>query len=213
MQIGSHSPRASTRFANDNAPPSRNLDFSEESTLLKVEFSRLVVACSMVGAATASSFVSIGALTDVEPENLEYLPSQNSSPLQPRIYVIKPSPNPARAAPTFALSVDIPAVHVDISKPEFDALQYWVDDLSQLLERLSGASNNNSYSFAGDSRDTSLIGSRFFAKSRSGSGNLSTSTTESSESVIKVAITEGKESFISELYVTALIKRFVFSVC
>uniref|UniRef100_A0A8H7Y1H7 Autophagy-related protein 2 n=1 Tax=Psilocybe cubensis TaxID=181762 RepID=A0A8H7Y1H7_PSICU len=158
VRHGAHSPRASARFANDNEIPSRNLDFSEKDTLLKIEFSRLVIACSMVGATTAFTFASLGALTDLETDNPEYLPSQSPPSLQPTIYVIKPPLSPSRATPTFALSIDIPAVHVDLSKQEFDALQYWVDDLSQLLERLSGRLNNESSSFAGDSKDVSLIG-------------------------------------------------------
>ena len=112
-----------------------------------------------------------------------------SFPLQPRVSIIKPT---SKVVPIRAFGVDIPSVHIDIFKPTFDALQYWADDVTQLLGDLSSKSNDGIDTEVGDSRDTSLIGSRFFTKSRSGSGSaLSTSRNDASaEIVVKLTVTE-----------------------
>jgi autophagy-related protein 2 len=91
-----------------------------------------------------------------------------------------------------SLIVQIPSVHMHISKPLLDGLQYLADDISQLIERSFGSEDGSEK----ESRDSSLIGSRFFAKSRSGSGTISGISTgrasAKSESVVKIEITEGK---------------------
>jgi autophagy-related protein 2 len=93
--------------------------------------------------------------------------------------------------PTLALSVDVPSVHAIMSKPVLDGLQYWGDDVTQLLERTYGSDTDTGKA---ESRDTSLIGSRFFAKSRSGSGSgISANSGEAShETVVKIAVCEGR---------------------
>ncbi|KAF4615034.1 hypothetical protein D9613_003111 [Agrocybe pediades] len=174
----------------DITPPSNMRPFEDKASFI-VEFDRAVFATSMVKSNIATTFMSVGSLTDEEPQGgNDTSPSPTSHiALKPRIYVLRPYASGSRKAPKLALSIDIPAICIDISKPSFDALQYWADDLSQLLDRLSKPpESNKASSVAGDSREASLIGSRFFANSRSGSGSLT--PTESAESVIKLNVTE-----------------------
>jgi autophagy-related protein 2 len=92
---------------------------------------------------------------------------------------------------TFAFTVDIPSVHIDLSKPTLDGLQYWADDAAQLIERTFGGHTETEEA---ESRDTSLIGSRFFAKSRHSGSEIRLNAGPSqgySETVVKIAISEG----------------------
>jgi autophagy-related protein 2 len=147
------------------------------------------VACSSVGESKARALLSVGPLATTRTEDTE-LPL-----LLPRITVTKSTPSlqssASRLVSTTALIVRIPSVQINISKPVLDSLQYLADDTAQLLERISGNETGN---LKVESRDPSLIGSRFFAKSRSGSGGsgLSASSSAKSESAVKVEITEGK---------------------
>lgn len=93
------------------------------------------------------------------------------------------------------LSVDIPSVYIDVSKPVFNAIQYWIDDVTQLVDRTFGGDNDDTSTERANSRDASLIGSRFFAKSRSGSGIGSTLDTNSEHSKndtsVMILVSEG----------------------
>ncbi|KAJ7709834.1 hypothetical protein B0H17DRAFT_915352 [Mycena rosella] len=176
--------KTTTRFASrDAALPANTPD---ADVLLSVECSRIVVACSSVGENKASALLSVGRLGSGSGEDAEFL--------LPRIRLSKSTHSAARQSPgsiTMALIVQIPSVHMHISKPVLDSLQYLADDTAQLIERVFGGDNGRDTEKV-ESRDTSLIGSRFFAKSRSSSGSgLSTSrSTPRSESVVKVEITE-----------------------
>lgn len=156
-------------------------EISDESIQWKIQFCRAVFASSVIGARSATSFASIGCLRDAE---------DRLAPLQPRIQVMKPNPVLSEKSPIRALSVDIPAIHADLSKTHIDGLQYFADDISQFLERMSGfvATHLNAEILSQES----MIGSRFFAKSRGGS--LNSSVVETSESVVKLNITEGEHN-------------------
>jgi autophagy-related protein 2 len=178
------------RFAATNSFAG-NSDISDDTILFNAEFGKAVIACSSVGTQVAVTFVSLGPLAH-EMDLQDQTPSSTAlqpAPLQPRLSIMKPTSN---VVPIRAFSVDIPSVHVDISKPTLDALQYWADDVTQFLEDMSSKTNDEMDTEAGDSRDTSLIGSRFFAKSRSGSGSaLSASRNDASaETVLKLTVTE-----------------------
>jgi autophagy-related protein 2 len=168
-----------------------NSDISDDSILFNAEFGRAILACSSIGAQVAIAFVSLGPLAhdmdfqDQTPSSIAPQPF----PLKPRVSIIKPT---SKVVPIRAFGVDIPSVHIDISKPTFDSLQYWADDVTQLLGDVSSKTSDEIDTEVGDSRDTSLIGSRFFAKSRSGSGSaLSTSRNDASaEIVVKLTVTE-----------------------
>jgi len=197
ISTGSKPPKPSARFARQDDSPLRHTDISDDSVLLKVQLRRTILACSLVDASAATAFLSIGGLADggnlgSDAGGYPSPSEEKGSMLQPCIRVIKPNGGSSNMAPITALSVDIPAVHGELSKPVFDSLQYWADDVSQFLERLSGNTKVDQEP-EGDSRDASLIGSKFFAKSRTGStSGLSSSTKETPESVIKLTVTESE---------------------
>ncbi|KAJ6596964.1 hypothetical protein DFH09DRAFT_107468 [Mycena vulgaris] len=177
----------STRFASRDADPVINT--LDADTLISVGCGRIVVASSSVGESIASTFLSVGPLVSGSPEDSEF-------PLLPRITLSKSTPSHSTAPQvpgsiTVALVVQIPSVHMHISKPVLDSLQYLADDTAQLIERVFGSDNVRDTESM-ESRDPSLIGSRFFAKSRSGSGSGLSATRSSprSETVINVEITE-----------------------
>ncbi|KAJ7905574.1 hypothetical protein B0H14DRAFT_2660774 [Mycena olivaceomarginata] len=178
--------RKNTRFApHDTVPLTSTV---EAETLLSVGCKRIVAACSFVEESKATALLSVGSLASGNTEDAE-LPL-----LLPRITLSKSTPSRSSASTT-ALVVQIPSVHAHVSKPLLDGLQYLADDVAQLLERVTGSQNGSDPEKA-DSLDSSLIGSRFFAKSRSGStssgltAGRNTGNASKSESVIKVEITE-----------------------
>ena len=190
LSAGFKRTKPSARFAATDSFAGHS-DISDDAILFNAEFGRAVIACSSIGAQVAVSFVSLGPLAhdvdfqDQTPNSIVPQPF----PLQPRVSVIKPT---SKVVPIRSFGIDVPSVHIDISKPTFDALQYWADDVTQLLGDMSNKANDGTDTEVGDSRDTSLIGSRFFAKSRSGSGSaLSSSRNDASaEIVVKLTVTE-----------------------
>lgn len=105
-----------------------------------------------------------------------------------------------------AVALEIPSVHCELSKASFDGLQLWADDLSRLAERAlnppSDSPDDN------DSRNSSIIGSRYFAKATSQSSGINTPSTitttrrprssTSSETVVKVSVSEGLSGSFSD---------------
>ncbi|KAF5315958.1 hypothetical protein D9611_004756 [Ephemerocybe angulata] len=155
---------ASQHYAQDPGDP-----------FVEVRCRRVVVGCSSVSDASALAMVSVGPLTD------------NSDPYQvslpPVIRAFQPNTGSDKADPKTSVAIEVPSVFLSVSKEQWDALQYWIDDLSQALERLNTASKDLSESK--DSRNASLIGSRYFSKSQR------ESTFDSSKAVgqgIKIAI-------------------------
>ncbi|KAF8212161.1 hypothetical protein K438DRAFT_1806068 [Mycena galopus ATCC 62051] len=191
VSIGPTEKKNTTRFASrDLVPP---INTVEAETLLSVGCRRIVVACSFVAENKATALLSIGSLASSNAEDAE-LPL-----LLPRITLSKSTASRQSSASTVVLVVQIPSVCVHVSKPLLDGLQYLADDVAQLLERTFGSESGSDQEKA-DSQDSSLIGSRFFAKSRSGSTTSSgltagrntanTANTPKSETVVKVEITE-----------------------
>jgi autophagy-related protein 2 len=177
----------SLRFLEGDASPAWNPGVSDGDILFELEFSRAILAFAAGGMTVASSFASIGSLVE-EPDSPIFRPT----PLKPRVCMMKPPSGESRATPALSINIDIPAVHFDIQKSGVDELQYWADDIGQLLERLAGGSEKGE---AGGSRDTSLIGSCFFVRSRAGSGfdsGMTNNADDNAESVLKVFITESK---------------------
>ena len=163
-------------------------EIDAETVTLRVDFQRLLLACSLSNRSEGISLVSIGPLFDDTAHNLEG--ETTFSPLRPSLLVIQPERSQALETALTVLSIDIPSIHADISKPELDSLQYWADDVSQFLERTFSSKEDpvsNPWS-----RDASLVGSHFFTKSRGGSGVLNESSAKStSEAAIKLTISEG----------------------
>ncbi|KAJ7449880.1 hypothetical protein FB451DRAFT_1052586 [Mycena latifolia] len=183
LRTGPVERKNTTRFASHDPAPA--------DALLSVECKRILVACSSVGESRASALLSVGPLVSGGADGSD-LPS-----LLPRVTLSKSTQSlhstarQSASSITVALIVQIPSVHVHISKPMLDSLQYLADDAAQLIERVFGSENGRDTEKI-ESRDPSLIGSRFFAKSRSGSGSGLSASHDSprSDSVVKVEITE-----------------------
>lgn len=201
LSIGSTPVTATPRFANIDTPSVSTVSGSQ--VLLSAQCRRIVVALSLVGESKATAVISLGSLNfGVAPHGLDSDTKTTAPPpLQPRIVVTKSIPSkksPSHSSPTStitALSVDIPSAHINISKRVLDGLQYWADDAAQLAERAF----NDTYTEKADSRSTSLLGSRYFAKSqdnssRSGSGFSGRRQEPYNETVVKIGISEGNIS-------------------
>jgi autophagy-related protein 2 len=173
-------------------------DMPSSSPLGSAECRRIVIGCSPGGDGKATAIISLGPLSVPEVwEEIHAIPGFHegtfSQRLKPHIALTKSNhaTQVQSSSPTLGLTVDIPSIHAQMSKVLFDDLQYWIDDATQLVERIIGDAEAEKM----DSRDTSLIGSRYFARSRwsdSGSGSrLSGTQARSNDVIIKVAISEG----------------------
>lgn len=179
-------PRPTTRFAQWEESPLES-DGSRETVLFGISFERAIVAFSLVNAEVATSFLCIGPIIEGNNELSRSQGSDGYTPaLNPRIRIIKPKPDISGAASTLALSIDLPSIHVHLDKIGFDALQYWTDDVTQLLERMSASEVELQ---TNDSRNPSIIGSRFLAKSKN-SSTTGGNRDEVAETVVKVSITK-----------------------
>ncbi|KAE9409647.1 hypothetical protein BT96DRAFT_953466 [Gymnopus androsaceus JB14] len=127
---------------------------------------QLVIASSPAGSPKAAAVVSLGPLQD--DNEADDIPSHQ--PLLPRIVV---SQSQKGSHSTLAINLFLPSVFVNMTKESLDALQYWADDASQLAQKSSEYSGSDNGTEKAPSRDSSMIGSRYFAKSRTGSGNTS----------------------------------------
>jgi autophagy-related protein 2 len=188
--------RAKARFSTFN-PASPQSPPVDGQLQMRAEFERIMFACSLVHEGTTSSFLSLGPLrykdsTEVEANTSAVGSDQRLLPLLPCLKVTRSANVPSTSNPsTVALSLDLPSLFVDISKSQLDALQYWADNTTQLID---SALNTSSSSAKMSIEETGLIGSRFFAKSRSGStSGLSSAVGEArAETVVKLTITECK---------------------
>ncbi len=178
-------PTPTVSFAHRGSSPEPEPNSSQGMVLFDITFDRIILAYSLVGTTTAASILSVGPL---EEDNHTQFMDSEAPPLKPRICIMRPRLGTSKTAPGLALGIDLPSVQGSLDKTYFDALQYWADDVSQLLERMSGHEADTE---PNDSRNPSMIGSRFLAKSRNSSA-LGSNRNESSGTVIKVSITESK---------------------
>jgi autophagy-related protein 2 len=173
---------------------------SRNDHLLTAECRTLLLACSPAEAETARGFCSIGPLspaTDSEVSAFhDHIRFQgDTSPIR-RSSFVKLSQNRQNSRRPAALvaEIDIPSIVLNLSKPLFDSLQFWIDDVTQLLERTMAHSSDT----LNLSRNPSLVGSRFFSGSKQGSVEIAADETSpdnirsSTESIIKVTISEGE---------------------
>ncbi|KAG8743827.1 autophagy- protein 2 [Ceratobasidium sp. 414] len=130
------------------------------SSPVQVCWGRLLIALANVGDTKATTILSIGPPRAHNPSVKSFggiTPTQRnldpSEPEQSQILI--------RTGVATTLEVQLPALHVHLSKFGIDGLQYWVDDASQWAERAFDERRLD------ESRGTSLIGSRFFARSGS----------------------------------------------
>ncbi|KAF9464765.1 hypothetical protein BDZ94DRAFT_466688 [Collybia nuda] len=162
-------PKPSAHFANIN-PSSQEFRMPGSRTLISIEFSRVLIASAAVHEHIATSIISIGSLgLPSQGTGVKFGPVvEPSVALKPRITL-----NSSKANPQQDLSfidVDVPSIHIDINKHVYNALQYWVDDVAQLVGHTFGDGDEDANTEKASNKDANLIGSRFFAKSRSGSG-------------------------------------------
>lgn len=179
--------------------------WSVPNNLFFLEVGRIVVAHSLAGEGKAPSFVSLGPLSPVpispgvaNPRFGGMDPSQGDHDLSLAAISIslnKTTPKPRQQKPcTLVLTMDIPSVHANLNKPLVDGLQYWVDDVSQFMERIFGEKPKDSGSERGLSRNSSLLGSHYFATSSGGSESEFSpkpSGETASETVVKLSVSEG----------------------
>ncbi|KAI0670368.1 hypothetical protein C8Q78DRAFT_1035864 [Trametes maxima] len=182
----------------------------DDNILLGATWKRIVVAHSLVGENRARAILSLGPLTTQESQSAYFgagtspahdIPSHN---LQPQLILSRANASSAGlgTVTSTAVSLDIPSVHVELSKPLIDGLQLWADDITQLME---AAFAEPAPSEAGTERAgsvaSSMIGSRYFARSSTmgsapDSGVTSLAATmrvrqePRSETAIKVMVTE-----------------------
>ncbi|KAF7294875.1 GP-PDE domain-containing protein [Mycena indigotica] len=163
----------------------------ESSTLASIRTNRIVVASSLAGDTKAIAILSIGPLSSNDAE----------SPLLPCLSLSQPV-----NAKGPIISLNVPSIYAHISKPQLDSLQYLVDDCSQLAERLSGKNVEDSDTVK--SMDTSIIGSRFFVKSRTGSGSAVSADNRSDGLLVKVGISEALVRIILADKASATLRPF-----
>ncbi|KAJ7285766.1 hypothetical protein C8J57DRAFT_1168465 [Mycena rebaudengoi] len=177
-----------TRFAPADTNVATPVD---ADALFSVGFYRIVISCCPAGENKATALLLLAPLTSGSVED-PLFPN-----LLPRVTVSKSkSPrgasHPTSDSTTLVLIVQIPSVHIDISKQLLDSLQYLADDIAQRIERAIEGENDTDTERT-DGRDPSLIGSRFFAKSRSSSSSGASTIrgdVPKSETVVKVEISE-----------------------
>ena len=182
---------------------------SRNNHVLTAEWRTLLLACSSAGAETARGFCSIGPLSSAADNEVQVPTSHNHTRFQAealpsaklsQIRPVRSGRNSGRSAAVI-VEIDIHSILLNLSKPIFDGLQFWIDDLSQVLERTTASSGDASQQ--NSSRNPSLVGSRFFSASKQSSveitaDELSTGPVKSStENIVKVTISEGQRLLIS----------------
>ncbi|KAG7092576.1 hypothetical protein E1B28_008923 [Marasmius oreades] len=132
----------------------------EGKILLLVELGMVVLSFASPASDKATALLSLGSL--VRTGGLDE--SHNLPDVRPRIAITQSEPRRLHTSVTTALNLDFPSVVINLSKPAFDGLQYWADDVSQTLQ----LALEKDVTGENGSRDTSIIGSRYFAQSTRG---------------------------------------------
>ncbi|KAG8750363.1 autophagy- protein 2 [Ceratobasidium sp. 428] len=125
-----------------------------------VSWGRLLVALSNVGDTKATTILSIGPPRAQNPAVKSF---GGTTPTQRNLDPTESEKSQIiiRTGTATTLEVQLPVLHVHLTKFSVDGLQYWVDDATQWAERAFDERRLD------ESRDASLIGSRFFARSGS----------------------------------------------
>jgi len=174
--------------------------------LLLFDIGRIVVAHSLASEGKAYLLVSLSPLSHVPispgivtarfGRTSPTLGDQGFSSSAVSISVSKTTPiSPRQQKPgTPVVTIDVQSVYVNLSNPLLDGLQYWVDDVSQLAERMFGDKPRDSTLERGLSRNSSILGSHFFAQSSGGSEaefSPKLAGGGASEMVVKLLVSEG----------------------
>ncbi|KAG2144870.1 hypothetical protein BD769DRAFT_1661009 [Suillus cothurnatus] len=158
------------------------------------------IVCT-TGDSKAHAFISLGSLPrtdDVHPGSASLLLSEqapDSLPIRFQLTQVTPSKSAvSSSARRTSIIINVPLVNVVLEKPVFDGLQIWADSVTQAVTTATEESETE----VAQSRNPSLIGSRFFAKTRRvgsrGSDESTfgtvTTTPKQSETAVKVIIAE-----------------------
>ncbi|KEP47759.1 putative autophagy-related protein Atg2 [Rhizoctonia solani 123E] len=148
------------------------------STPLQVRWGRLLVALANDGDTRTTTILSVGPSRTSGP-NVK--PFGGLTPTQKAPNAAEPEVSQVivRTGTPTTLEVQLPALYVLLSHFNFEGLQYWVDDATQWAERALGDRRLD------QSRDPSLIGSRFFARNSS-IGTVETAGAGKSQTIISV---------------------------
>ncbi|OAX41967.1 hypothetical protein K503DRAFT_832684 [Rhizopogon vinicolor AM-OR11-026] len=162
----------------------------------------IVLAYAPAGESKAHAFVSLGSLPrtdDIYPGSASLLLSErapDSLPIRFQLTQLASSKSTSSSNRSRAsITINIPLINIVLEKPVFDGLQIWADSVTQAIEQISTDETDTEVAH---SRNPSLIGSRFFAKSRRvgsrGSDESSfgskVSTPKQSETAVKVIVAE-----------------------
>ncbi|KAH9843042.1 uncharacterized protein C8Q71DRAFT_735660 [Rhodofomes roseus] len=209
--------RPTTRFAPPEDPYLAGTGTGEPTTsevdnaLLYAQWHRLVVSYAPLSSSRATAILSLGPSRRPSEGTTEHMRFGGS--ISPDASVVDPvsrpslqvrrgnvtlSHDPSTEVSSLVLAIDVPSIHIELSKPTLDGLQLWADDLTRLMEAAFGEPPVlDTGTERADSRDSSLIGSRFFAKSRSvssqaESGSFASRPQETAnETAIKITLGEG----------------------
>ncbi|KAI1795867.1 hypothetical protein LXA43DRAFT_989826 [Ganoderma leucocontextum] len=184
----------------------------QANVVLGASWKRVVVAYSVVAESRARTILSLGPLSHGEGDQASHFgvgtpPVRESSGhgLRPQVTVSQAQTTPqldgALSVNKTAVSVDLPSIHVELSKALIDGLQLWADDLTQLMEAAVAEQPGSNEGTQRGSGHSSLIGSRYFAGAstvgsgtESGGASLANTITarpeQRSETAVKIAITE-----------------------
>ncbi|KAG1782593.1 hypothetical protein EV702DRAFT_1232405, partial [Suillus placidus] len=169
--------------------------------LLNGQIRGIVLSYAPLGDSKAHAFISLGSLPrtdDVHPGSASLLLSEqapNSLPIRFQLTQVAPSKSAVSSSThRTSIVINVPLVNVVLEKPVFDGLQIWADSVTQAVTTATEETETE----VAQSRNPSLIGSRFFAKSRrvgsrgsdeSSFGTIAP-TPKQSETAVKVIITE-----------------------
>ncbi|KAG1878016.1 hypothetical protein DFJ58DRAFT_753708 [Suillus subalutaceus] len=169
--------------------------------LLSGQIKGIVLSYAPVGDSKAHAFISLGSLPrtdDVHPGSASLLLSEQAPDSLPiRFQLTQVAPSKAAVSSSMhrtSIIINVPLVNVVLEKPVFDGLQIWADSVTQVVATAAEETETE----VAQSRNPSLIGSRFFAKSRrvgsrgsdeSSFGTIAP-TPKQSETAVKVIIAE-----------------------
>jgi hypothetical protein len=142
------------------------------------------IAHTAVSDTKATTILSVGPSRAPNP-NVK--PCGGSTPTQKAPGLIEPELSQVliRTGVPTTLEVQLPVLYVLLTKFSIDGLQYWIDDATQWAERAVGERRLD------QSRDTSLIGSRFFARNSS-IGTVETAGAGKSQTIVSVTLDRGE---------------------
>jgi autophagy-related protein 2 len=207
-----HDVQLSNKPLDQESPTTRFGDVSESRNpsvknlpgqLLSGQIRGIVLSYAPTGDSKAHAFISLGSLPrtdDVHPGSASLLLSEqapDSLPIRFQLTQVTPSKSAvSSSARRTSIIINVPLVNVVLEKPVFDGLQIWADSVTQAVTTATEESETE----VAQSRNPSLIGSRFFAKTRRfgsrGSDESSfgtvTTTPKQSETAVKVIIAEGR---------------------